>query len=221
MTPKISDNPAPKRNNIEPNEIIEKLIVNKYLLMDEDHSELHDAEDFSNLLNACGRTTNGSLGIAIAMGDRKQAFEQAKESLMNYKKSLLTALSWIDENKKIQEKEYIQYFFGEDVISENIIGTISSMLILDEGNKLDKEKPLFGCALRLEEDVYKISGRAHEKIVSRGVNLSEAIREALVLSKLESLGGGHPPAAGTKVPSDKINIFLENLDKVIKKQLKL
>ncbi len=93
------------------------------------------------------------------------------------------------------------------------------MLILDEGNKIDKNKPIFGCALRLDEDVYKISGRAHEKIVAKGVNLSEAIREALSLSKLDTLGGGHPPAAGTKVPSKQIEIFLENLNKVIEKQL--
>ena len=205
--------------NIDPHEIIEKLIVNRYLLIDEINSELHDVEDFSNLLNACGRTDNGSLGIAIAMGDRKNAFEQAKESLITYKKSLLTALTWINEKEKIQHKKYIQYFFGEDVVPENIVGTISSMLILDEGNTIDKNKPIFGCALRIDEDVYKISGRAHEKIVAKGINLSEAIREALSLSKLETLGGGHPPAAGTKVPSNKIDIFLENLDKVIEKQL--
>jgi len=56
--------------------------------------------------------------------------------------------------------------------------------------------------------------------VSKGVNLSDAIREALVMSNLEALGGGHPPAAGTKVPVNKIEIYLENLDKVIKKQIK-
>ncbi len=206
--------------NIEPSKIIQKLIVNRYVLINESDSELHDAEEFSNLLNACGRTDNGSLGVAIAMGDRKNAFQQAKESLTNYKKSLLTALSWINKEDKIQQKKHIQYFFGEDVIPENIIGTISSMLILGESSIVDKNKPIFGCALRKNENVYKISGRAHEKIVSKGVNLSEAIREALILSNLEALGGGHPPAAGTKVPFDKIDIYLEHLDKVIKKQKK-
>jgi len=206
--------------NIEPNKIIQKLIVNRYLLTNENDLELHDAKEFSNLLNACGRTNSGSLGVAIAMGDRKNAFQQAKESLINYKKSLLTALTWINKEEKIQQKNYIQYFFGEDVIPENIVGTVSSMLIFGESKIIDKNKPIFGCALRVDENVYKISGRAHEKLVSKGVNLSDAIREALIMSNLEALGGGHPPAAGTKVPVNKINIYLENLDKVIKKQIK-
>ncbi|MFX1340930.1 MAG: DHH family phosphoesterase [Promethearchaeota archaeon] len=206
--------------NIEPNKIIQKLIVNRYLLTSENDAELHDAEEFSNLLNACGRTDNGSLGVAIAMGDRKNSFQQAKESLMNYKKSLLEALSWINKEEKIQQKKNIQYFFGENVITENIVGTVSSMLILGESNIIDKNKPLFGCALRENEDVYKISGRAHEKLVKKGVNLSDAIREALEMSNLDALGGGHPPAAGTKVPIDKIDVYLDNLDKVIKKQIK-
>ncbi len=206
--------------DIEPMEVIQKLIVNKYLLKNEiASSDLYDSSEFSNLLNACGRTNNGSIGIAIAMGDRKSAYQQAQDTLVNYKKLLFKSLIWIKEEKKIQEKDYIQYFFGEDVISENIIGTISSMLIFDNSGIINKSKPIFGYAKRIDEDVYKISARAHEKIVNQGVNLSEAIRKALDLTDLDALGGGHPPAAGTKVPVDKIDEFLENCNKIIKKQL--
>lgn len=206
--------------DIEPMEVIQKLIVNKYLLKNEiAYSDLYDSSEFSNLLNACGRTNNGSIGIAIAMGDRKNAYQQAQDTLVNYKKLLFKSLIWIKEEKKIQEKDYIQYFFGEDVISENIIGTISSMLIFDNSGIINKSKPIFGYAKRIDEDVYKISARAHEKIVNQGVNLSEAIRKALDLTDLDALGGGHPPAAGTKVPVDKIDEFLENCNKIIKKQL--
>ena len=93
------------------------------------------------------------------------------------------------------------------------------MLIFDAIGQVDKLKPIFGCAKRVDEEVYKISGRAHEFIVNKGVNLSEAIRKASELSNIDSLGGGHPPAAGTKVPIEKIDIFLENINKVIKEQL--
>jgi len=93
------------------------------------------------------------------------------------------------------------------------------MLIFSKSGDIDLSKPIFGCAKRKDEDVYKISGRAHESIVKKGVNLSEAIREALELSNLKALGGGHPPAAGTKVPLDKIDIFLDKCNIVIKKQL--
>ncbi|MFX1376616.1 MAG: DHH family phosphoesterase, partial [Promethearchaeota archaeon] len=206
--------------NLEPSKIIKKLIINRYLLKNEPiSSELHDAKDFSNLLNACGRTHNSSLGIAIAMGERKEIYQQSKKILKNYRKSLIESLTWIHENNKIIEKDSIQYFFGEDVIPESIIGTITSMLIFDQSRGVDHTKPLFGLAKRIDEDAYKVSGRAHEKIVNKGVNLSEAIRDACERSKLDVLGGGHPPAAGTKIPIDKVELFLENCNNVIRNQL--
>jgi len=206
--------------DIDPSEIIKKLIINRYILKNEVvGSELHDLKEFSSLLNSCGRSNNGSLGIAIAMGDRRIAYNKAKDHLINYRKSLVQSLSWLKDKNKIQYKDYIQFFFGEDIIPENIIGTIASMLIFSKNGDIDLSKPVFGCATRKDEDVYKISGRAHESIVKKGVNLSEAIREALELSNLKALGGGHPPAAGTKVPISKIEIFLDNCDLVIKKQL--
>ncbi len=208
--------------NIEPNEIIKKLIANRYVLEKEgEYMELYDTKEYAYILNACGRTNNASLGIAIAMGDRKDAYQQAKEALVNYKKSLSEALSWIYENDKMQHLKNIQYFYGEDKVQENIIGTISSMLIFNKTNRIDLTKPLFGLALREDEGVYKISGRAHKKIVEKGINLSEAIREACELTGIDALGGGHPPAAGTKVKVEKIEDFLENINIIIKKQLNL
>ncbi len=207
--------------DVEPREIIEKLIINRYLLKNElSGSEFHDLTEFSNLLNACGRTNSASLGIAIAMGDRKKAYQKSQEVQINYKKSLMKSLTWIQDNQKIQHMEYIQYFFGEDIIPENIIGTIASMLVFENFEGFDKSKPIFGLAKRKDENVYKVSGRAHKKIVSKGVNLSQAIREACKLSKLDVLGGGHPPAAGTKIPIDKSDVFLENCNIVIRNQLK-
>jgi RecJ-like exonuclease len=206
--------------DVELPEILNNLIINRYILKNElVGSELHDLKEFSSLLNSCGRSDNGSLGIAIAMGDRRIAYKKAREQLKGYKKSLAQALSWIHDENKIQLKEHIQFFFGEEVISETIIGTIASMLMFSKSDIIDKSKPIFGCAKRKEEEVYKISGRAHESIVKKGVNLSEAIRKALKLSNLDALGGGHPPAAGTKVPIDKIDAFLENCNEIIKKQL--
>lgn len=206
--------------DIEPSRIIEKLIINRYLLKNEEvGSELYDAGEFSNLLNACGRLNSGSLGIAIAMGDRKKSYQQSREILLNYKKALLNSLTWLQDNNKIQQKEYIQYFFAEDVIPETMVGTIASMLVFENSERFDKSKPIFGLARVEDENNYKVSARAHEIIVNKGVNLSQAIRDASSQSNLEVLGGGHPPAAGTKIPLDKVDIFLENCNITIRKQL--
>jgi len=206
--------------NLEPSKIIKKLIINRYLLKNESPtSEIHDLKDFSKLLNACGRTYNASLGIAIAMGGRKDIYQQSMDALKIYRKSLVEGLSWIENNNKIQQKDSIQYFFGEEVISESIIGTITSILIFEHGKGVDISKPIFGLAKRTDEDVYKVSGRAHEKIVNQGINLSEVIREASQRSNIESLGGGHPPAAGTKIPIEQVDEFLENCNIVVRNQI--
>ncbi|MHA2281297.1 MAG: DHHA1 domain-containing protein [Promethearchaeota archaeon] len=206
--------------DLEPSKIIKKLIVYRYLLKNElIGSEIHDIKEFSNLLNACGRTHNASLGIAIAMGDRKDIYQQSKHVLKSYRKSLAESLSWIEKNKKIQQRGSIQYFMGEEVIPESIIGTITSILIFGQSKGVDISKPIFGLAKRTDEDVYKVSGRAHEKIVSQGVNLSLVIKEASNLSNIDSLGGGHPPAAGTKIPIEKLDVFLENCNLIVRNQL--
>ncbi|MFX1503058.1 MAG: DHHA1 domain-containing protein [Promethearchaeota archaeon] len=207
--------------DIEPSEIIKKLIINRYLLKKEIvGSEFYDLSEFSNLLNACGRTNSASLGIAIAMGDRKKAYQQSQEVHSKYKKALLKSIKWIQDNQKIQHKEYIQYFFGEDIIPENIIGTVTSMLVFENLEGFDKSKPIFGLAIREDENIYKVSGRADKKLVLEGINLSEAIREACKLLNLDVLGGGHPPAAGTKIPIEKSGEFLENCNLIIRNQLK-
>lgn len=206
--------------NLNPNEIVDKLIINRYVFKNEiKASELNDLNEFSNLLNSCGRTDNGALGIAVAMGDRKTAFQKSQENLIIYKQSILKALVWIHEEGKIQQKEYIQYFFGEEIIPDNLIGTICSMLIFDENEMVESSKPLFGLAKRTDENVYKLSARADEELLNKGLNLSEIIRDALKLTNIDTLGGGHPLAAGAKIPLDRVDEFLEHCNIIVKKQL--
>ncbi|MFX1498342.1 MAG: DHHA1 domain-containing protein [Promethearchaeota archaeon] len=206
--------------NLNPNDIINKLIINRYVFKNDIKApELNDLNEFSNLLNSCGRTDNGSIGIAVAMGDRKEAFQEAQKNLNIYKKSILKALSWIHDKNKIQQKEFIQYFFGEDIISDRIVGTICSMLIFEESTVLESSKPIFGFAKINEKDLYKVSARANQKLLEKGLNLSEVLRSALKLTNIDTLGGGHPLAAGTKIPFNKVDEFLENCNTIVKKQL--
>ncbi|MHA1763015.1 MAG: DHH family phosphoesterase, partial [Promethearchaeota archaeon] len=206
--------------DVDPSTIINQLIVNKYILTQEpENSILKDMSEFSNLLNSCGRTNNPSLGIAIAMGNRTDALTKALDNLQEYKKSLMNALNWLKEENKILQKENLQYFYGENVINENIVGTIATMLVFEKGPTIDLNKPIFGLAERKEEQVFKVSARASKELVEKGLNLSEVIREACKRSNIDVLGGGHPPAAGTKVPLDRAEVFLEQCNEIIKIQL--
>ena len=118
--------------SIDPSKIIDKLIIKRYLIKNDfGYSSLYDSNEFSSILNACGRMNNASLGIAVMMGDRKTFYQQIQDIVKKYRSSIHQSLLWIKENEKIQQKDYIQYFFGEDFIPENIIGVIASILIFD------------------------------------------------------------------------------------------
>lgn len=204
---------------IDPEVISNNLVIKRYILKNEvTSSELHEINEFSNLLNSCGRSENGSLGIAIAMGDRKEMYQKAQEQLLIYKKKIMNIMNWIQQGEKILKLKNLQYFFGEEKIPDTMIGTITSMLLFNKSDIIDTNKPIFGCAKREKEGVFKISSRADQKIVEKGINLSEVIRNALKKLDLDVLGGGHPPAAGAKVPIDKIDFFLETCDEEIKRQ---
>jgi len=203
---------------LDPTEITGKLIVNKYIFEHETrYPELLEASEFSNILNSCGKTGNASIGIAIAMGDRNKSMVEAQEILRNYKDKLKKSVDWIFDKHKMHKLEFIQYFYGEDEIPEEIVGTVCSSLL--NSQLIDKTKPIFGYADKKGENFYKVSGRTTLDLVNSGVNLAEVIKIALKLTSLDSLGGGHPPAAGAKIKKDVILEFLFKCNKIVKKQL--
>jgi len=190
----------------------------EYIFINETrHPELLEASEFAYLLNSCGKTGNASIGIAIAMGDRNKSIIEAKEILKKYREKLEKSVDWILNQHKLHKLEFVQYFYGEDEIPEEIIGTICSSLL--NSQLIDKTKPIFGYADKIGEDFYKVSSRATLDLINSGVNLAEVIKVALKLTNLDSLGGGHPPAAGTKIKKELIHEFLLNCNKIVKKQL--
>ncbi len=208
---------AAAKDDIDLKKIVDNLIVKRYVLNGEKkNSLLYDIETYSSFLNACGRMEHGELGIAVAMGDRKKFLEKGLKISKKYGKLLKKSLNWVRDNNMIKELENIQYLLGEEKIPENIIGTISSILIFDDDFKINKSKPIFGIAKRKGEDIYKVSSRAHESIVVKGLNLSTVIREVLETLDIEFLGGGHPAAAGAKIPTNMLNDFLKLCNKKIK-----
>ena len=91
---------------------------------------LRDAREFSVVLNSTGRMDRPSLGIAVCMGDRKAALEEANKILEDYRKSINKYLGWVMEKpERMSELENIYVVNGEDFINEKIIGTVSSIIV--------------------------------------------------------------------------------------------
>jgi RecJ-like exonuclease len=157
-----------------------------------------------------------SLGIAVCMGDRGAALEEANKALEDYRKNINKYLSWVMEKpERMKELENIYVIYGENFINEKIIGTISSILATSLPHS---EKPLIAYANIEAEGVAKFSARTTDIVVHKGVNLGEVMHVAA--EKFAGKGGGHNIAAGGQVPLDQVENFINVVNDLVGKQLK-
>lgn len=179
------------------------------LTREEPWTSLRDAREFSVLLNATGRMDRQSLGVSICMGDRAAALEEANAVLDEYRRTITKYLNWLMEPEmgRIEELGNVYVVRGEGVIDEKIIGTISSIL---STNLAKPEKPIIAYSVVPKENLVKISARATNTAVEKGLNLADILRVAA--EECSGKGGGHNIAAGAQVPIDKLDSFIKSVD---------
>jgi single-stranded-DNA-specific exonuclease len=196
---------------------VENLIGYIYVLTKEEpNTALRDAREFAVILNSTGRMDRPSLGVAICMGDRKGALDEANKILEDYRKNINKYLGWVMEKpERMRELQNIYVVNGESFINEKIVSTISSIIVSGLANS---EKPLLVYANIEKEQLAKFSARSTEAGIRRGVNLSQVMRLAGELQG--GKGGGHNIAAGAQVPMNKIDDFIKTVDELIGKQLR-
>lgn len=193
------------------------LIGHVYILNDEEPwTPLRDAREFAVLLNATGRMDKAGLGVAVCMGDRGQGLEGANLVLDDYRRNINKYLGWVLEKpERVREFEHIYVVSGEDFIDDKIIGAISSIL---SGSLQNPEKPLIAYSNVEGEDTVKISARASDTVVRKGLNLGEIMQ--IAAEKFLGKGGGHNIAAGAQIPTEDVDNFLKAVDELVQKQLK-
>ncbi len=196
---------------------VANLIGNIYVLVKEEPwTPLRDAREFAVVLNSTGRMDRPSLGIAICMGDRSSALEEANGVLDEYRKSINKYLGWVMEApERMRELENIYVVYGENFINEKIIGTVSSILT---GSLPNPEKPLIAYANVESQNAAKFSARTTESAIRKGVNLGDVMR--IASEKCTGNGGGHNIAAGGQVPIEQIANFINIVNELVGKQLK-
>ncbi len=196
---------------------VNNLIGHIYILRNEEPwTPLRDAREFAVVLNSTGRMDRPSLGIAVCVGDRKAALEEANKVLEDYRKSINKYLIWVWEKpERLLELENVYVVNGEDFVSEKIIGTISSILMTSLPNA---EKPLIAYANVPNEGLAKLSARTTDIAVRKGVNLGQVMR--IAGEQFGGKGGGHNIAAGGQVPLDQVVDFLKAADELVEKQLR-
>ena len=65
----------------------------------------------------------------------------------------------------------------------------------------------------------RISGRGTRKLVDAGLDLAAAMREASQI--VGGMGGGHDVASGATIPKGTAMKFIDMIDSIIEKQLKI
>lgn len=196
---------------------VSNLIGHVYILSrEEPWTPLRDAREFSVLLNGTGRMDKPSLGVAVCMGDRGSALEEANKVLREYRRTLGKYLGWVMEKpERMEELQNIYVVHGEDFLEDKIVGAISSILSTSLPNP---EKPLIMYANVKEEEIAKFSARTIDMVTHKGVNLGEVMQVSA--EKFLGKGGGHNIAAGAQVPIKNIKLFIKLVDELVGKQLK-
>ena len=192
----------------------EELIGEVYIFPHEkEGTPLHEAKEFSTLLNSCGRYDSPELGLAVCKGDRKEALDLALGLRRGHKKQLVESME-IMLDVGIQEMENIQHVHVGAMIRDTIVGTVGGMIL--GGGRINPDKPIF--AMAESDDGIKVSARGTKALVERGLDLSEVVRNAT--QKLGGVGGGHNIAAGATIQEEQVDEFLKLADEIVGEQLK-
>ena len=191
------------------------VLGNVYILThEEEESPTRDAKEFATLLNACGRLGRASFGIGACLGDKKIR-QQAIRSLTDYKKEIVNALNWYNENKFSDDVFWGNRFViinAKNNVMSTMIGTLAS--ILSKSNVMTNNNFILSMARALDGST-KISLRTTNN-THGNFDLRKVIEEAI-----DGIGnseaGGHQNAAGAVVPTDKEMDFIEAAKEVLGK----
>ena len=197
---------------------VERLTGEVYTFPDERKgSPTREAREFATLLNSCGRNDMARLGLLICKGDRGHALESALALLRENRENISNALFYVRE-LGIARSGSIEHFHCADQVKDTLVGTIVGILL--GSGETDRTKPLVGFALAKEpsgEFKIKVSARATYDLVTKGLNLSSAIKDAA--ESVGGIGGGHNVAAGATLPLGTEDEFLARLEKNVSEQL--
>ncbi|MFC6952354.1 DHH family phosphoesterase [Halorubellus litoreus] len=197
-----------------PSHRIDDLVSMAYTFPNESTgTELHDASEFSTLLNATARYERADVGLAVCLGDRTGALDRARELLRNHRRNLSEGVNFV-ENEGVTYEEHLQWFDADDRIRETIVGIVAGMALGADG--VARDRPILAFANEDDEHV-KVSSRGTHALVRQGLDLSAVMQEAS--RAVGGDGGGHDVAAGATIPRGERDAFVAEADRIVGEQL--
>ena len=169
------------------------------------HEVVENSLEMVQLLNACGNRDLPGLGLQICLRD-ESALPEARKMAAEYKDHILREIALLREKSRAMKNiRYLKMENGE-------AGAIVSGLGI---RYLYTDLPLI--TLNHKDDMVKISGRGNRPLISRGLDLSVALRKAT--GAVGGVGGGHTIASGGSIPPGSEDRFLTILDEIVGEQL--
>ena len=169
------------------------------------HEVVENSLEMVQLLNACGNRDLPGLGLQICLRD-ESALPDARKMAAEYKDHILREIALLREKSRAMKNiRYLKMENGE-------AGAIVSGLGI---RYLYTDRPLV--TLNHKDDMVKISGRGNRPLISRGLDLSVALRRAA--GAVGGVGGGHTIASGGSIPPGSEDRFLAILDEIVGEQL--
>ena len=197
-----------------PPERVNSVTTTTYTLSDEEvGTELRDVSEFSTVLNATARYERADVGLAVCLGYRDEALDQARSLLRNHRRNLSEGLEWVT-TEGVNQEANLQWFDAGTRIRETIVGIIAGMAL--GANGVRRDQPIVAFADESAEEV-KVSARGSGFLVRDGLDLSVVMGEAS--AAVGGGGGGHDVAAGATIPKGEREAFLEHADRIVGEQL--
>jgi single-stranded-DNA-specific exonuclease len=187
---------------------VQQLLNNIYTL-----ENGYEIDEFSTIINACGRLGEPRKGVKILL---ENDLDLAEKISNRYGRKISSSLRYVEENKEDEEIVYekeIGVIDGNSSIDEDFIGTVTTITM---SNGFFDSAVVMGVA-EAEKDKVKVSSRATKEVVKAGLNLGDIIGE--ICEELDGEGGGHNIAAGAKIPEENKQDFIEKLNGVISEEL--
>jgi len=176
---------------------VDELLGESYVFPHRPRDETFEANEFSTLLNACGRHNRDDVGVKVCLGDQ-DAHAEAQALLQQHRRALRDGIEFAGSH--VQDFGLFYLLDARGIVGDNIIGTVCGMCMQQKW-----VKPIIGLSLADAETV-KISGRAPKWLAAKGLNVGSLMKKAA--GENGGIGGGHTTAAGASVPKGKLNGFL-------------
>jgi single-stranded DNA-specific DHH superfamily exonuclease len=169
------------------------------------HEVVENSLQMVQLLNACGNRDVPGLGLTLCLRDRS-ALGEARKLAQEYKSHILREMNLLREQSKVMAN--IRYLKRENMEAGSVVSGLGIRYLYTD-------MPLI--TLNHKDDMVKISARGTKPLISRGLDLSVAMRKAA--EAVGGAGGGHTIASGASIPPGAEERFLALLDEIVGEQL--